>query len=82
MHLHLLCIIYCYPAGWIATLSMIYVTEFYQLLLDDIFQWCPWTLEREMSVQVFYTCYTAEVGAACCQWCRKMSLLQQQLLVL
>lgn len=67
MHLHLLCIIYCYPAGWIVTLSMIYVTEFYQLLLDYIFKQCPWTLGREMSVQVFYTCYTAEVDAACCQ---------------
>lgn len=59
MHLHLLCIIYYYPAGQIVTLIMIYVTEFYQLLLAYIFKWCPWTLGREMSVQVFYTCYTA-----------------------
>lgn len=81
MHLSLLCIIYCYPAGWIVTLSMIYVTEFYQLLLDYIFKWCLWTLGRGMSMQVFYTCYTAQVGAGC-QWCRKMSLLRQQLLLL
>lgn len=32
-----------------------------------IFKWCRRTLGKEMSVQTFYTCYTAEVGAACCQ---------------